>query len=268
MDTLSLDLHVLAQGLPAVECVAWRPATDDIVAGGADGSVLRVTMSGDVDVIARLDAGALGVACHPRHGVIVCCPDLDAVFAVGAKGEVTLLAHVVAANFATVLPDGRIAVSSPVPEHPSLSALVLIATHQPATPVWRGCLGAFPNGSAWDSRTGRLLVIDSADSVIWAVDPDAPTGRPTMRARLSASLPDGLTMLPSGDVLVGCYEPSAFYVVRGNDVASVETTGAALCRPTNSAVRWTRHPELITAHYSAGRITRAALPSNNVYSRV
>lgn len=268
MHTLRLDLHILAQGLPAVECVAWRPATDDIVAGGADGSVLRVTMSGGVDVLARLDAAALGVAWHPRRGAIVCCPDLDAVYAVGAKGKVTRLARVVAANFATVLPDGRIAVSSPVPDHPSLSAMVLIAPGSPAATVWRGRLGAFPNGSAWDPRTSRLLVVDSAESVIWAVDPDAPATKPTVWARLPASLPDGLTMLPSGEVLVGCYEPSAFYVVRGRDVSPVETTGVSLSRPTNSAVRWTRRPELITAQYAAGRITRAALPSKNVYSRV
>ncbi|MGH7912252.1 MAG: SMP-30/gluconolactonase/LRE family protein [Candidatus Dormibacteraceae bacterium] len=100
----------------------------------------------------------------------------------------------------------------------------------------------FANGLALDRDERHLYVVETFGNRIFRL-PIEVDGRPGPReevAHLPAVLPDGIAMHPSGNLYVGCYEPSQILRVRpGGEVEVVVSDPEAhlLCHPTNLAFR-------------------------------
>ena len=140
---------------------------------------------------------------------------------------------------------------------------------QPGPGVWRvdpegrGALWFdrrvnFANGLAFDAAGAHLYVAETFGHAVFRIPvrEDGSAGDREVVAELPGSLPDGLAFDASGDLYVGCYEPSQVLRIGRDgrvDVVYRDVTAHTLAHPTNVAFRGT---SLFTANLGRWHLTR------------
>jgi sugar lactone lactonase YvrE len=116
----------------------------------------------------------------------------------------------------------------------------------------------FANGLAFDAAAAHLYVAETFANAIFRIPvrDDGSAGDREEVASVPGSLPDGLAFDASGDLYVGCYEPSqVLRIARGGrvDVLYRDVTAHTLAHPTNVAFRG---KVLFTANLGRWHLTR------------
>jgi gluconolactonase len=116
----------------------------------------------------------------------------------------------------------------------------------------------FANGLAFDAGGAHLYVAETFGNAVFRIpvrDDGSAGGREEV-ATMPGSLPDGLAFDTSGDLYVGCYEPSQVLRIARDgrlDVVYRDVTAHTLAHPTNVAFRGT---VLFTANLGRWHLTR------------
>jgi sugar lactone lactonase YvrE len=116
----------------------------------------------------------------------------------------------------------------------------------------------FANGLAFDAGGVHLYVAETFGNAVFRIPvrDDGSAGDREEVAALPGSLPDGLAFDTSGDLYVGCYEPSQVLRIARDgrlDVVYRDVTAHTLAHPTNVAFRGT---VLFTANLGRWHLTR------------
>lgn len=232
-------MRLLARGLHHPEGVTQRP--DGMLVCGSDhGRLHRVDPATGAARVIFADPAALflGVLADEHGGVLACDLAGRRVLRVHGSRVAVLPAPPGGWRHPNALcpaPGGGVLVSDSgrwsVPDG-------RVARVRPDRTVELLDLGplAFPNGLCRDAG-GLLCVVESADPAVsrW----DLAAGRPVLVARhpLPDRVPDGVTGLVDGSLLVTCYRPdSVVRVLPSGEVATLaaDPTGQRLAGPTNA----------------------------------
>lgn len=116
----------------------------------------------------------------------------------------------------------------------------------------------FANGLAFDATAAHLYVAETFGNAIFRIPllDDGSAGDREHVASLPGALPDGLAFDATGDLYVGCYEPSQVLRIARDgrvDVLYRDVTAHTLAHPTNIAFRGTT---LFTANLGRWHLTR------------
>ena len=120
----------------------------------------------------------------------------------------------------------------------------------------------FANGMAMAPDGSGLYVVESTDSALSFV-PIGPDGSAGPRRRVTGGLdmvPDGVAVMPDGDLIVSMYEPSRIYrwsEHRGLELLIEDRTATVLAHPTNIALL--PDGDLVTANLGRWHLTRVDL---------
>jgi len=236
----------------------------DLWCGGEQGQLYRLRSESHLELVASTGGFILGIAFRPTGELLAC--DMVAKSVVELD-PVTLQIRVVAdslngqalvaPNFPAAHPDGCVYVtSSRRLSDPGPSILRI----KPDGTVENWLLEPldFANGLLVDPDGSSLLVADTFGRRIVRVrrNPDGSPGQVETVATLPY-LPDGLALLATTTLVVGCYEPSVVLAVDLVDGTFVELhrddTAHMLCHPTGVAVRGR---DIIVANLGRWHLTR------------
>jgi sugar lactone lactonase YvrE len=275
---MTADVQVFFDGLLTeprldhAECLAVHP-DGSIWCGGERGQIFRV-QDGKIEQVASTDGFCLGLAFDAAANLYVCDLAHAAVFRLDAvTGELTRFAdgaagrRFVGPNFAAIDGAGRIYVTdNGVAGTPGPGVFAFDASG--VGELWHAGPFDFANGLALSADDRTLYVAETWARRILAVPvgADGSADTPRVVVELPGMLPDGLAVDRSGQLYVGCYEPSR--IVRVDPTAGTWETvaedpdGHLLCHPTNLAF----HGELLLAanlgrwHLSSVHVGDIGLP--------
>jgi gluconolactonase len=234
--------------------------------GGELGQIYRLDPDGRSLVeVASTGGFSLGMAFDPAgEHLYVCDLKHAAVMRLDiSSGSVT--------RFADGAPGG----SFRIPNSPAFGAdgqLYVSDSHafgEPGPGVWRVDADGratlwyerrvnFANGLAFDAGGDHLYVAETFGNAVFRIPvrDDGSAGEREDVAVMPGSLPDGLAFGASGDLYVGCYEPSQVLRIARDgrlDVLYRDVTAHTLAHPTNIAFRGTA---LFTANLGRWHLAR------------
>lgn len=230
------------------ECVAIH-SDGSLWCGGERGQVFRLDPQGrELQQVATTEGFCLGLAFDAQARLYIC--DLKEAcvfrldpgtgrlerFAEGAGGH-----RMRSPNFPVVDGRGRVYVSDSHGFHDPGPGIFRFDPGG-AGELWYGETIDFANGLALTPDESFLYVVESFAGRIFRVpiDEGGRAGPREEVAHLPGAVPDGIVMHPSGNLYVGCYEPSQILRVRPDgrvEVVVADPEAHVLCHPTNLAFR-------------------------------
>lgn len=232
--------------------------------GGERGQIYRIESDGSsMEQVASSDGFSQGMAFDKENNLYVCDLKHAAVMRLDAKsGEYEKFADgadgrsIKIANYPTFGPDGKLYVSDSnafKEPGPGIFQFASDGTGQ----LWYDQSIDFANGLAFSPDGSYLYVAETFGNSVFRipVEEDGSAGEREEVASLPGVLPDGLAFDISGNLYVGCYEPSR--VLRITTEGVVETLigdeeAHLFCHPTNVAFR---DSTLFTANLGRWHIT-------------
>jgi sugar lactone lactonase YvrE len=210
---------VLAEGLNHPEAVAWNPFDARIYAGGEGGEIYRISLDGEVELLASTGGSMLGLAVDGRGLIYACDADrgeiarLDprtgaaSVYARGAGGDDLDTPNVMAFG-----PDGMAYVTCSGEQ--GQPVIVRIAPGG-RTEKWTAAVPRYPNGCLVTPDGDALIVVeaDAQRLVRVPITADGSAGDPETIAELPDTDADGIGLAADGTYWVTLYRPDGLVKV-------------------------------------------------------
>jgi gluconolactonase len=209
-----IDFDELAEGLNHPEGVAWNPVDGHVYAGGEGGEVYRVSLDGQVEVVASSGGSMLGVAVDGRGRVYACDDDAGGIARWDpTTGELTTYARGVGGesmdcpNVAAFGPDGMLYVTCSGEE--GRPEILRVAPGGSSVERWTEAAPGYPNGALVTPDGSALIVVESHAQrlVRVAIQGDGSAGDVSVIAELPDTDADGVGLAADGSLWVTLYRP-------------------------------------------------------------
>lgn len=238
-----------------------------IWAGNQDGDIVRIAPDGSrMEKVASTGGFALGLAFDGTRALFICDHRHSAVF------RLDLATH----HLKRFTKSGVKIPNFPLVDHARNRLLVSdsYASGTPGPGIWAYDLATgegglwfeqpldFANGLAIRAGEDALYVCETFAPCITRIpiQEDGSAGEPTIFAGGLPGLPDGIAFDHTGNLIVGCYEPSRLLRISPDgsriDVLIEDITAHTLCHPTNVAFDG---GALYTANLGRWHITKIAM---------
>jgi gluconolactonase len=208
-----IEFEELAEGLNHPEGVCWNPVDGAVYAGGEGGEIYRVTLDGEVSLVASTGGSMLGVAadgagrvyaCDEGNGEIVRVEPTTGVvetYIGSVEGRPLDTPNMLAFDPRGVLyvtcsgEDGRPSIVSRAPGETAR--------------LWTEAVPGYPNGCLVTPDGDGLVVVEAhAQRLCWVpIHDDGSPGRPDVVAELPDTDPDGVALDAEGAFWVTLYRP-------------------------------------------------------------
>lgn len=266
-------LQILADDLDHPEGVAWRPS-GDLIAGGEQGQVYCVSLTGGVEVLGCTGGFALGVAADGDGNVYVCDAGRRAVLRIDSAGAATTFCdkasgrRLTQPNMAAFDSRGNLYVTDSGVWGRDDGCIVKVSPHGEAA-VWSEQSRLFPNGCCVSADEDWLYVVESRlpGLVRLRIGIDGRSGGREVVTTLPGTVPDGVALDIGGRAYVACYRPDM--VLRVDLDGTVESllhdpSGQLLNQPTNAAFAGADLDQFIVANLGGRHLTRCVLAATGL----
>ena len=235
----------LTSGLDHPECVAVD-RSGVVFAGGEAGQIYRVAEGGESTEIANTGGFVLGLVLDGSDNLYACDMASKAVLRVEPSGVVSRFADgtsdrpMANPNFPAFAEDGCMFVSDSG-TFGANDGCIWTVTAQGECRIASEEPSAFPNGIALSLDRRFLYIVLSTLPGIGRlpITNGEVTGRLELIAKLPRdTVPDGVAVLESGELVVSCYAPDALFLVDVSgkvQLLAVDPIHAVLSCPTNVA---------------------------------
>lgn len=265
------QLQVLAEGLDHPEGVAVA-ADGTVYAGGEAGQIYAVDPDGAVREVANTGGGqVLGFAADGAGRLYVCEYDLAQVLRIDpANGAVEVFSTgteerpIRVPNWPAFDAEGTLYVSDSG-DWQAADGLIWAIRPGGRAEVWTEAVRDFPNGIALAADGSRLYVVESTPGRLVEVPirPDGSAGEPRLLQELGmAVVPDGVTVLDDGSLLIACYRPDAIFrwsEGEGLEVLAADPQGTMLAAPANVAFAGPELETLVATNLHGQHLVSAEL---------
>jgi len=204
---------VLAEGLNHPEGVAWNPVDGRVYAGGEGGEIYRISLDGEVELLASSGGSMLGVAVDGRGLIYACdCEQGEIARLDPRTGAISVYARGAAGgdldtpNGIAFGPDGMAYVTCSGEQ--GEPAIVRIAPGG-RTENWTAAVRRYPNGCLVTPDGAALIVVegDAQRLVRVPIAADGSAGEPQTVAELPDTDADGVGLAADGSYWVTLYRP-------------------------------------------------------------
>jgi gluconolactonase len=257
-------MTVFSDGLDHPEGLAFD-AEGNLWAGGEAGQIYKMSVDGQVQLVASLGGFNLGICFTPNQELYVCNFVNRAVHRINQFGE--LLESIrqfaeyelVHPNFALCDRAGTLYVTDSGHWGAADGWVYRKSTHG-HTERFAGPFN-FANGLALSAQEDKLFVVESKlDCVtVITINPDGSAGKREIYAQGLERVPDGLVLDEAGNLYVTCYASDCLYRVdpKGKvELFAHDPEGVMLARPTNAAFGGPDRKELYIANLGRWHITK------------
>jgi gluconolactonase len=278
----SIDqVKVAATGFKGPEGVVVD-SEGNVLGGGADGVVRKLSPDGRVTEFARTRGRPAGMALDRQGNLFICDVGKNAVLKVARGGGVSLFADEVGTvklclpNFPVFDADGNLYVTNST-DHP-LAGMEDVAA-EIRNPVPKGALVRlradgrgdivatglyFANGAAIDPREEYVYVLQSTrnNCVRIAMHKDGTHGQPEQYGENLGGLPDGMAFDAEGSLIITLPMNNRLVVLDPAGKLSTlvdDREGKTLLAPTNCAFGGSNFDDLFIAHIEADRVSKLHL---------
>lgn len=230
-----LDLRTLATGLDHAEGICWDPVRRCLWAGGEDGQIYRVELSGDVTITHTIADGVLlGVALDAEGALYLCDVGNHTVWRYDHVSPPQRYGPTIDyPNYAVFGPDATLYVSDSGSFTEATGSIVSIS---PTGSHRRLALPDVQYANGLCVYEGNLYYVASSLPGVWRVSLNG--GEPELVIRLSRCVPDGLAVDANGALYISCYQPNQVWRVRSDGEVELiidDWTGEFILSPTNVA---------------------------------
>src|SRR5215472_4255327 len=218
---------VLAAGLNHPEGVAWNPLDDSVYAGGESGEIYRISLDGEVELLASSGGSMLGLAVDGRGLIYACdCEQGEIARLDPRTGAMSVYARGVGGgdldtpNVIAFGPDGVAYVTCSGEEgRPEIVRIALGGR----TELWTSAVPHYPNGCLVTPDGDALIVVEAeAERLVRvAIAADGSAGAPDSVAELPDTDADGVGLAADGSYWVTLYRPDG--LVRVMPSGAVQT---------------------------------------------
>jgi gluconolactonase len=215
---------VLAEGLNHPEGVAWNPFDARIYAGGEAGEVYRISLDGEVELLASTGGSMLGLAVDGRGLIYACDAGRGEIARLDPRtGGVSVYARGVGGgdldtpNVIAFGPDGMAYVTCSGEQ--GQPVIVRIAAGG-RTENWTAAVPQYPNGCLVTPDGDALIVVEAEAQrlVRVPITADGSAGDPQTVAKLPDTDADGIGLAADGSYWVTLYRPDGLVKVTPSGV--------------------------------------------------
>lgn len=262
MTGLVTSIEVLAEGLDHPEGVAYDHRSGALYAGGEDGQIYAVDLTGrTVTEIARTPGFVLGIAVDGQGRLVICDADDSALWVFDGSGLTRILdragnRELMMPNYAAFGPDGSLYFTDSGSWNEHLGAVIVLSPDGDAQVLDRS-LNRFPNGCAVTPDGSELWVIQSEGEDVSRLDP-AGGSKPETVLRLPGTVPDGIAFTEDGGAVISCYRPDRIYHLGSDgalEVLAEDPQGTLLAAPTNICFVGEDRSSLVSANLGRWHLT-------------
>lgn len=236
------ELVTLASGIDHPECVSWYEGTlyfgteSGHLFRISPGSNIP-------ELVASTGGFLLGLAFDETGACIACDVGRGEVLRIQLTGDIEVIAdsvqgrRLVSPNYPVVASDGRIWVSESGSSWDADDGYLFCLKRGSAPQIADEECHLYPNGLALDERGGAFYVVEGRLPGVSRYSFDnGKLGSRTEYVRLPGTVPDGLALDREGRLYIGCCRPDRIYVIEPDGALQVfldDYTGEYLCTPTN-----------------------------------
>ena len=214
----------IVEGLDHPECLCVG-SDGWLYAGGEGGQIYRFNDDGrELRQVASTGGFLLGVTADGDGGIQACDTTRGALLRIASDGSITQRAGgFTLPNFALFAENGDLFVSDSGTYWSTAGTGVIRCLKADGSDVvFHHGPFRFANGLAFDLTRQWLYVIESRAGTILRISATVPDSTPTLICQMPPErVPDGVTLLDDGRLLVSCYTPDELWLV--------EPGGAAQC---------------------------------------
>ena len=266
------EIQTLASGIDHSEglCVGLQ---GEIYLGSESGKIYRVTLDGELSVVAQSSAAGilLGLSIRSNGNLLVCDAAAKTIWEVDLERNIwRIFCNQVNGqplnlpNWGCFLSDGSYVFSDSGDWKKSNGSLIRVDVRGNAS-IWSTNFPNFPNGIALSADGKELFVLESTPGCLHSIEinNDYSAGNPKVLCEMEA-VPDGVTVTTSGALIISCYRPDVIYLWNNGDLQILveDVEGTYVAAPTNTVLAGANRDLLIWPNF--GRWELAKLQTNLV----